>query len=66
MKFSYYVKQTYSDKGNVTTEILTAEQAQEAGYEDGHFEDLPHYDLYVDGKNTFEEAEAFAKEAREA
>lgn len=66
MKFPYYVKQTYSNKGKVTTEILTAEQAKVAGYEDGHFEDLLKYDLYVDGKNSLEEAEAFAKEAREA
>lgn len=39
---------------------------QVAGYEDGHFEDLPKYDLYVDGKNSMKEAEDFAKEAREA
>ncbi len=55
MEYNFYLEQKYLyDEGRVEARILTAEQAQAKGYEDGCKKDFPGYRLFVDGFNSKE------------
>jgi len=56
---TYYVLSRFYNRGRVTAEIIL-----ESEYKGQQNEDTEHYSQYVDTFGTFEEAEAFVKEAK--
>ena len=55
MEYNFYLEQKYLyDEGRVEARILTAEQAQAKGYEDGCKKDFPGYRLFVDSFDSKE------------
>lgn len=62
MEYNYYLEQKYMYKGYVEARILTAAQAEELGYEDGHVRCTADHKLYVDGFNSLEAAHGFVED----
>lgn len=49
MEYPYYAEQTYMYTGYVEARILTAQEAESLGYEDGYVESRDNCKVYVDG-----------------
>lgn len=55
MEYSFYLEQKYlKDEGRVEAHILTADQAETMGYEDGYRSSRAEYKLYVDGFDSID------------
>ena len=49
MEYLYYAEQKYMYTGYVEARILTAQEAESLGYEDGYVESRDNCKVYVDG-----------------
>ena len=49
MEYPYYAEQTYMYTGYVEARILTAQEAEILGYEDGYVDSRDNCKVYVDG-----------------
>lgn len=57
--YRYYVKTTQDDFGGIETELLTGRQARIVEYNAGDFYIKDNEDIYIDGFDSIEEANAF-------
>lgn len=56
MEYNYYVEQKYMYAGYIEARILTAQEAEALGYEDGYVRSHEDHKVYVDGFDTEESA----------
>ena len=55
MEYNFYLEQKYlKNEGRVEARILTADQAEAMGYEDGHRSSHAEHKLYVDGFDSID------------
>ena len=55
MEYNFYFEQKYLyGEGRVEARILTADQAEAMGYEDGHRSSHAEHKLYVDGFDSID------------
>lgn len=55
MEYNFYLEQKYlKNGGRVEARILTADQAEAMGYEDGHRSSHAEHKLYVDGFDSID------------
>ena len=55
MEYNFYLEQKYLyGEGRVEARILTADQAETMGYEDGYRSSHAEYKLYVDGFDSID------------
>lgn len=52
MEYNYYVEQKYMYAGYIEARILTAQEEEALGYEDGYVKHHEGYKVYVDGVDT--------------
>lgn len=57
--YRYYVKTTQDDFGGIETELITGRQARITEYNAGDFYIKDEEDIYIDGFESIEEANAF-------
>lgn len=56
MEYNYYAEQKYMYAGYIEARILTAQEAEALGYEDGYVRSHEDHKVYVDGFNSEEAA----------
>lgn len=52
MEYNYYAEQRYMYAGYIEARILTVQEAEALGYEDGYVKHCEDHKIYVDGFNT--------------
>lgn len=56
MEYPFYAEQKYMNTGIVQARVLSAQEAEALGYEDGYIHNTEQYRVYVDGFHTEESA----------
>lgn len=49
MEYGFYLEQKFYDSGRLETRVLTAQEAEALGYQNGHKAHGEGYTVYVDG-----------------
>lgn len=57
MEYNYYAEQKYMYAGYIEARLLTAQEAEALGYEDGYVKHHEDCKVYVDGFDTKEAAQ---------